>query len=112
MNKGKKEFLNNCKYLKFTEEPPILKSIYIIPTQYKHDSGFKIMYIVGEDLYGEKYILDTGCDVVNFGNFIGKNMINDLNIDINQNGIIHIWSYKQKIKCGFRVSSCTFEMID
>lgn len=119
MNKEKQELLDKCIKLKtMLEEPPILGGIYIIPTRYKHDSGYKIMYIVGHAPYKgneeEKYyLLDTCCDVVDFDNFMSKNTtIRDLHLDIKPSGIIHIWSNRQNMKSGFRLSSCTFEMID
>lgn len=117
MNKGKQELLDKCIKLDHFEEPPILGGIYIIPTRYKHDSGYKIMYIVGHTPYKQReeekyYLLDTGCDVVDFDNFLRKVFIYDLHLDINTSGIIHIWSNSHNMKCVFRLSSCVLEMVD
>lgn len=118
MNKEKQELLDKCIKLKSVlEEPPILGGIYIIPTKYKHESGYKIMYIVGHTPFRRNeetqyYLLDTCCDVVDFDGFIKNTPIHDLHLDITPSGIIHIWSNYQNMKSGFRVSSCTFEMVD
>lgn len=109
MNKFQKELLKKCKHLKLNEEVPLLDGIYVLPTTKKHDSGYKIMYIVGY-AENEYYLLDTYCDVVNFGDF--KKQLQELNIDIPDNGIIHCWSNKEKIKSNFRVSSCTFDLVE
>jgi len=111
MNKFQKEFLERCITVKLLDETPLFDDIYILPTNKKHDSGYKIMYIVGhERTYDKYYLLDTYCDVVNFGDLI-KNL-KELNVDILQNGIIHFWSNYQQIQSNFRVSSCTFDFVD
>jgi len=111
MNKFQKEFLEKCKKVELLEDVPLLDTIYILPTNRKHDSGYKIMYIVGYTEAGKAfYLLDTYCDVVDFGEY-GSN-IKDLHIDIEENGIIRYWSRYQQFRSVFRVSSCTFEMVD
>lgn len=111
MNKFQKELLNKCKRIKIDEETPLFDDIYILPTTRKHDSGYKIMYVVGLDRKNNQYyLLDTYCDVVNFGDL--KKQLQELNIDILDNGIIHCWSNKEKIKSNFRVSSCTFDLVE
>ena len=111
MNKFQKEFLKECIDTKHSDNLPLFDGIYILPTNRKHDSGYKIMYIVGHSVKEDKYyLLDTYCDVVNFGYLLKQ--LDELNIDIEQNGIIHCWSNSQLIKSGFRVSSCTFDFVD
>ena len=111
MNKFQKQFLEKCINTKIDDELPLFDGIYILPTNRKHDSGYKIMYIIGLDRTHDKYyLLDTYCDVVNFGDFV-KNL-KELNIDILDNGIIHCWSNYQFIQSNFRVSSCTFDFVD
>ncbi len=111
MNKYQKEFLSKCKNVGICDDVPLLDSIYVLPTNRKHDSGYKIMYVVGyEDKTETYYLLDTYCDVVDFGEF--HTDIKDLHIDIAENGIIHYWSRYQQFQSNFRVSSCTFEMVD
>lgn len=111
MNKYQKDFLSKCKHIGVIDDVPLLDDVYILPTNRKHDSGYKIMYICG--LSREKntyYLLDTYCDVVNFGEFFET--LKGLNIDILHNGIIHCWSNQQQMKSNFRVSSCTFSFVD
>lgn len=43
MNKDKKELLGKCIDLPFEKQAPILGGIYIVPTNKKHESGYKIM---------------------------------------------------------------------
>lgn len=111
MNKFQKELLEKCKNVKLFDEVPLLDDIYILPTNRKHDSGYKIMNIVG--LSREKdeyYLLDTYCDVVNFGDL--TKYLKEINIDIYENGIIHCWNNYQQFESNFRVSSCTFDLVD
>lgn len=111
MNKYQKELLEKCINTKLTDELPLFDDIYILPTNRKHDSGYKIMYIVGLIRKTEQYyLLDTYCDVVNFGDLLKQ--LKELNIDILDNGIIHCWSNYQQMQSNFRVSSCTFDFID
>jgi len=112
MNKFQKEFLSKCKGIKINEKVPLLEGIYILPTTRKHDSGYKIMNIVGytDDEY---YLLDDMCDVVDLGDLLYREkQIKDIHIDIHDNGIIHLWSNYQRFRSEFRVSSCTFDLID
>ena len=111
MNRAIKELLNKCiKVGSMEDKVPLLDDLYIIPTRKKHDSGYKIMYVVGGVRKPEHYfLLDVGSDVVNFGYF--KTTMENINLDIKDNGIIHFWSNKEKFKSGFRVSSCTFELV-
>ena len=111
MNKFQKELLDKCKQTEFDKELPLLDHIYILPTTRKHDSGYKIMYIVGANSKEDKhYLLDTYCDVLDIGEFMSS--AKDIHIDIHDNGIIHIWSNYQLFRSVFRVSSCTFEMVE
>ena len=111
MNKYQKELLEKCIITKISDKLPLFDDIYILPTTRKHDSGYKIMYIIG--LSREKdeyYLLDTYCDVVDFGDLLKS--LKELHIDILDNGIIHCWSNYQLIKSNFRLSNCTFDFVD
>lgn len=111
MNKYQKNLLDKCEKVKIDDDLPLFDGIYILPTQRKHDSGYKIMYIVAYEGATDKYyLLDTYCDVVNFGDLLKS--LKELNIDILDNGIIHCWSNYQLIQSNFRVSSCTFDFVD
>ena len=110
MNKYQKELLNKCgKEVGVTENIPLLDEIYIIPQTKKHESGYKMMYVIGYIRKTEKYyLLDTISDVIDLGEYGNTG---DISIDIKHNGIIHLWSRRKKFKSDFRVSSCTFELI-
>lgn len=111
MNKFQKELLEKCIIVGISDETPLFDDIYILPTTKKHDSGYKIMYIVGHEVKEDKYyLLDTYCDVVNFGDLLKS--LRELNIDILDNGIIHCWSNYQLIQSNFRISNCTFDFVD
>lgn len=111
MNKYQNELLEKCKHTKLNDKLPLFDDIYILPTTKKHDSGYKIMYIVGLSREeAQYYLLDTYCDVVNLGDLVKQ--IQEINIDIYENGIIHLWSNREKFKSNFRVSSCTFDLVN
>ena len=108
MTKAQKELLDKCK---LESNLPLFDDIYILPTNEKHESGFKKMFIIGEVRDKEEYyLIDSCCDVVNLG-FFNKS-IKEVNIDTEHLGIIHFWSNYQLFKCGYRMSSCTFEFVD
>ena len=110
MNKYQKELLDKCKEVKFDEEIPLLDDIYILPTNRRHESGYKIMYIIGFIRATKQYyLLDRICDVVNFGEF--QQFMRGINVDIANNGIIHFWSNYEKFKSEYKISCCTFEMV-
>lgn len=117
MNKDKKEFLDKCIKLKFTDEVPILGGIYVIPTNLKHESGYKIMYIIGHTPFekneeGKYYLIDECCDVIDFISWYGGAKIENLHIDITTSGIIHIWSTTQNLINLVNLSNCSFEAIN
>ena len=118
MNKVKKELIEKCIKLEHGDGAPILGGIYVIPTNLKHDSGYKIMYIIGHTPFkrGENqktYLIDTYCDVIDYSNYLGRyDKIKDLHIDITPNGIIHIWSNEQNMKIINNLSSCYIAMVE
>ena len=114
MNKAQKEMIDSCVKVEYDyENVPLLDTIYIMPTTKKHDSGYKIMYVAGYSKETDTcYLLDTICDVIDIGNFLYGNKIKSIHIDIKESGIIQLWSRNQQFKTIFRLSSCTFEVID
>lgn len=121
----KKELLNKAIKLNYDSEIPLLKGIFIIQERTLHDSGYRLMNIIGHSEYKEelkdfKYYLISSCsDVVDF-NPLFKNLIQgdfsmgDIHLDINKYGIIHIWTNSNKwLKCwGTNLSNCSFEFIN
>lgn len=111
MNKKQRELLDKCKQIRHFEQVAPLDDIFILPTRRNHDSGYKIMYVVGYNREENKhYLLDVYCDVINLGYFTQQ--LRDVNIDIPEDGIIHFWSNKSKFINQHRVSSCTFDAVD
>lgn len=109
MNKKQNEFLEKCERVGICDKVPPLDEIFILPTNKRHDSGYKIMNIVGYEYKTKKYyLLDTWCDVVNLGGYFSKEDISNINIDIAENGIIRLWNDKQRFISWSRVSSCGF----
>ena len=53
MNKQQKALIEKCIRVNMWDEVPLLDEICILPTNDVHDSGYKIMYVIGstyEDL--------------------------------------------------------------
>ncbi len=119
-----KELLNKATEIGLNEKCPLFKGIYIIQQRKLHDSGYRMMYIVGHTEYDQeiddyKYYLISSCsDVIDFqpvfDNLLKRNYdMCDLHLDINKNGLIHIWTNSEKkFKCICPwVSSCSFEIV-
>jgi len=124
MNKSAKELLDKCINLKMDKNLPLFKGIFIIQQKKLHDSGYRMMYVIGHTEYDrekqsrEYYLIGTYSDVVDFQPFWdkyikGSNEMCDLHLDIDKNGIIHIWTNSDKhftCYCPY-VSSCILEVI-
>ena len=124
MNKSSKELLDKCIKLKIYDKFPLFKGIYIIQQRKLHDSGYRMMYVIGHTEYDKDkkscdyYLIGTYSDVVDFQPIFDKYLKNnydmcDIHLDIDTNGLIHIWTNSEKhfrIECPF-VSSCTLEII-
>ena len=125
MNKEQKKILEKAIRLPYTSRNyPLFSGIFIIPQNELHDSGYKMMYVIGHTDYNETikdfeyYLLSSCSDVINFQPLFEKYLKNDfdicdLHLDIDRNGIIHIWTNsKRKIQCQCPyVSSCSFEVV-
>ena len=116
----KKELLNKCEKYDRTKKI-LIKGLFIIQENKLHDSGYKLMSVIGHTEYDENindfhyYLLSNCCsDVINlYGNLYnnGKD-IKQINIDINKNGIIHIWSdYDGFIPRYMNISNCWLDNI-
>lgn len=123
--KAKQELLEKAIKLNYDSEIPLLKGIFIIQERTLHDSGYRLMNIIGHTEYDIeikdfKYYLISCCsDVVDFGPLFeryikGNYSMGDIHLDIDRNGIIHIWTKSNKwLKCwGTNISSCSFEFVD
>ena len=124
-NKEAQELLNKAVKLKYGDEIPLFKGIYIIQERKLHDSGYRLMNVIGHTEYNEelkdyKYYLISCCsDVIDFEPIFDKLLLRkydmcDLHLDINKNGLIHIWTNSdKKLSCryGLHLSSCSLEII-
>ena len=106
----KKDLLNlDTEY----NDIPLLDNIYIIPTRKKHDSGYCIFTIVGEnDKLGYKKIIDTYCDVIDI-----DRIINDTRcvcMDMKEYPIIRLFTgyTRFKFRVKFNLSNFVFEVVD
>lgn len=123
--KAKQELLEKAIKLNYDSEVPLLKGIFIIQERALHDSGYRLMNIIGHTEYDKEakdfkyYLISCGSDVVDFrplfDNYIkGNYSMGDIHLDINRYGIIHIWTNSNKwLKCwGTHLSNCSFEFVD
>ena len=51
MNKSAKELLDKCIKLEMDKKLPLFKGIYIIQQRKLHDSGYRMMYVIGHTEY-------------------------------------------------------------
>lgn len=115
----KKELFEKAIDVKFNEleNVPILGGIYIVQQMKLHDSGFRMMYVFGHTSWDvekddmDVYLLGVCSDVVDFEGFFTHLKMEDLHLDINNHGIIHIWSSKNRFKCTHMLSNCVFEVV-
>ena len=117
----KEELLKKAIPLSTMDKSPVLSGVFIIQQRQLHDSGYRMMYVIGHTDYDEKlkdfkyYLIGTYSDVVEFTYDILNNFrkkISNIKMDINKNGIIHLWSSRDKFVCScINVSSCVLEIV-
>lgn len=110
LSKDKQSSIDECIEVGFMESTVVFRMIEIIPTSLVHESGYKILYIIGYGIDGKKYLLDKYCDVIDIDNWASK--INDvrISIDITKSGIIRIWG-NIHFNSTHRLSTCSFDMV-
>lgn len=110
-----KEFLleeaREADWLKL-DECPVFTGLYIIQQRKLHDSGYRLLHIIGHTKEFDLYLLSSGSDVIDFNSYWSKIMLEDLSIDINKNGVIHIWSRRKSFKCTGSLSTCSFDIVN
>lgn len=107
-----KELLEKAEIVKWDEidNVPLLTGIFIIQQRKLHDSGYRMMYVIGHTEDFKYYLLATYSDVIVFTSFWSKIKLEDLHLDINRHGIIHVWS-KNKLKLTTALSNCDFDIL-
>lgn len=124
LNKSQNELLDKCIEVGYDDKIPLFKGMFIIPQRKLHDSGYKMMYVIGHTDYDSRkkdftyYLIGTYSDVLDFtpifDNYINNNYeMCDIHMDINRDNIIHIWTNSKKyFRCQYpHVSSCSFEIV-
>ena len=105
MNKTLQDYIKNSYVLSFdTVGDVVFDSVFVIPSNEKHSSGYRIMYVFGKNK-GKLYFLCGGCDVVSFKN------VPELRFDTDEKGVTHYWNRNGRIKCDYAESSCDFHGI-
>lgn len=125
-NKQAQELLDKAIKLKYGDKMPLFKGIYIIQERKLHDSGYRLMNVIGHTEYDEKlkdykyYLISCCSDVIDFEPIFDKLITNnydmcDLHLDINKNGLIHIWTNSnKKMNIGYwlHTSNCKLEVVN
>lgn len=113
MNKYQKEMLINAVHIEDDKlREKIFEMIYILPQRKKHDSGYKMMYVLGTATDKKTYLIATFSDVVEFENILKNKNFIDIHIDILYDGIIQFWCRRNNFKVEFNLSTCEFSLIE
>ena len=57
MNKKQQELLDKCVRVNVNDDIPLLDGILIIQQRRLHDSGYRMMYVIGQTFEDDKYYL-------------------------------------------------------
>lgn len=116
----KEELLKKAKVIGLGKEEivPLLQGVFIIQQRRLHDSGYRLMYVIGHTEYDKEindfhyYLLSQCSDVVDIGDMLEHNCT-DIHLDINKNGIIHLWTNRnKKLKIKYtNLSNAWFDVI-
>ena len=116
----KEELLKKAKVIGFGKEEivPLLQGVFIIQQRRLHDSGYRLMYVIGYTEYDKEindfhyYLLSQCSDVIDIGDMLAHNCT-DIHLDINKNGIIHLWTNgNKKLKIRYvNLSNAWFDVI-
>lgn len=87
------------------EDSKVYRSLMIIPSGKKHDSGYALMYIIGTDEKLEPVEIAAACDDINWQDLDGlPNWA--LRTDMYYpGGIVHFWSPSHNFRVGCSLSS-------
>lgn len=119
----KKELYEKAINLGYDGEYPLFKGIFIIQQRKLHDSGYRMMYVIGHTDYDEKekdfhyYLIGTYSDVIDFERHYTQILKNDaglldLHLDISRNGIIHIWTNSKSQRLKVYMPQCSSCMLN
>jgi len=75
-----------------------LKTIRIIPRRKLHDSGYKMMYVIGLDYNYKPYMISSCSDSIDFTNYYTKQPFHGIQMDVDNEGVISLWSLSNSFK--------------
>ena len=116
----KKSELKKLEKITYDEEIPLLDELYVIVSNRKHDSGYKMYKIYGIAHGDKKEITYAKClseisDVINiiptFVNVCGSYNMPVLSIDSIETNMFHIFVRHSKIKVKATLSDFEFEIV-
>lgn len=107
--------LDDCNFFSNEIYKKEFSSIYVITTNRKHDSGYKILDVIGQEKgTDDLYFISDSCDVIHFYDNLRtqtKDIIYPLRIDSLSNGVTHYFSFgKFAIKFGVGCSTLEIEI--
>jgi hypothetical protein len=111
----KKELLNYPK--RSYNVVTMYEYVYLVPTGKKHDSGFMIIALVGEN-HGNREIA-AYCDDIYFDMQLAADLLKNNHISVSpyhvdmlySSGISRMWSNKYYFEIGFSLSSTQIKLI-
>lgn len=88
----------------------VYDGIYLVPTKDIHDSGYRLIAVVGER--GKKPVeIAAFCDVISWEDDSGIVRTDNLRMDMQTNNIVHVWSSHGRMEVGIAVSSLEIKWI-
>lgn len=92
------------------DESKLYKSIIVIPSGKKHDSGWALMYIIGLNEKQTPIEIAACCDDIcwKMPTSLEYDFRNDM---FYPSGAIHFWSYKYRFEVGVSLSSTDISLI-
>ena len=116
----KKKDLEKLELITYNEDIPLLDELYVVISNKKHDSGYKMYKIYGVAYGNNREITYAKClseisDVIHivptFLNECGAYYLPVLSMESIETNLIHIFVRKAKIKVNWRLSDFEFEII-
>ena len=89
-----------------------LKTIRIIPRRKLHDSGYKMMYVIGLNEDYIPYMISSRADSIDFTDYHTKQSFHGLQMDIDNEGIISLWSISNLFRTmDYECSTIQFDVL-
>lgn len=89
---NKKEFIKQAKLNGYPTPRIKLRGICVIPRRKLHESGYKLMYVIGYNSDYKPYMISNCTDSITFTDYYTKQSFQGLQMDIDEEGIISLWS--------------------